>query len=657
MGLDPYLDLRISLCVGREFVDYRFIVVSLLLAATQVFEKSFQDPGQLDGDHVWCNSYFGSQVSEHYLPVVSPPNHRLLDFGRFGCRFFCIGHFIHFSQPFYPVRKSNFWTSGTYEHILLYLRSSRNSWPDCYRNPEYILRRSLMKPSVSRRDFLKVASTLAVSSLAGATYQALTQARAVSQVSQSPNIIVILLDTLSAVQVSLYGFPRITSPNLAKFAEEATVYHSHHAAGNFTTPSTASFLTGVYPWTHRAFHFSGQVRKEIQARNIFNLIGNGYQRTGFAHNLLANALLFQFDEYIDQHIKLGSFDLLDKTIYDNFFPKDALTAYRSFDQYLFWGDYQGSLYFSLAYTLGNVSDYNAVEAQYKSTYPRGIPGVGNPQLAFIHQPLFDGVMKLLETRRSPFFAYIHLYPPHQPYLPRKEFIGIFQDDWKPAVKKPHFFSKGETNKHLEILRTRYNEYIANTDFELGRLLDHIRKTGLLDSSYVVVTSDHGELFERGVRGHSTPLLYEPILRIPLVISQPGQKQRIDIHDNTSTVDLAPTILSIAGQPVPEWCEGELLPGLGGEASSQRSIYSVEAKSNYAHQPLTKATFSLIKERYKLILYRGYEGYEDIAELYDLKNDPDELDDLSQSNPSLVREFRAELEAKIKEADQSALRQT
>jgi hypothetical protein len=59
----------------------------------------------------------------------------------------------------------------------------------------------------------------------------------------------------------------------------------------------------------------------------------------------------------------------------------------------------------------------------------------------------------------------------------------------------------------------------------------------------------------------------------------------------------------------------------------------------------------------LILYRGYEGYEDIAELYDLKNDPDELDDLSQSNPSLVREFRAELEAKIKEADQSALRQT
>jgi arylsulfatase A-like enzyme len=510
-----------------------------------------------------------------------------------------------------------------------------------------------MKRSLSRRDFLKIASTFAISSLAGAKYEALTQSQAASQASHSPNIIVILLDTLSAVQLSLYGFPRLTSPNLDRFTEKATVYHSHHAAGNFTTPSTASFLTGVYPWSHRAFHFSGQVRKDMHARNIFNLIGDGYQRTGFAHNLLANALLFQFDEYIDEHIKLGSFDLLDKTIYDNFFPKDALTAYRSFDQYLFWGDYPGSLYFSLAYTLGNVSDYNSLEAQYKSTYPRGLPGVGNPQLAFIHQPLFDGVMRLLETRRSPFFTYIHLYPPHQPYLPRKEFIGIFQDDWKPAVKKPHFFSKGETNKHLEILRTRYNEYVANTDFELGRLLDHIEKIGLLENSYVIVTSDHGELFERGVHGHSTPLLYEPILRIPLVVSQPGQQERIDIHAHTSTVDLMPTILSIAGRPIPEWCEGQVLPGLGREASVQRSTYSVEAKSNYAYQPLTKATFSLIKESYKLIQYRGYDGYEDVSELYDLKNDPDELDDLSKTKTSLLKELRAELEAKVREKDQPA----
>jgi arylsulfatase A-like enzyme len=511
-----------------------------------------------------------------------------------------------------------------------------------------------MKRSYSRRDFLKLASILAISPVAGATYRILSRAQTTSQASRSPNIIVILLDTLSAVQLSLYGYPRATSPNLVRFAEKATVFHSHHAAANFTTPSTASFLTGVHPWTHRAFHFSGLVRRDMQARNIYNLIGEGYQRTGFAHNLLANALLYQFEEYIDQHIKLGSYNLLDKSIYDNFFPQDAQTAYRSFDQYLFWGDYPGSLYLSLAYTLGNVSDYNAAEAKYKSVYPRGIPGVGNPQLAFIHKPLFDGVMDILDSRKAPFFAYIHLYPPHQPYLPRKEFMGIFQDDWKPVVKKPHFFSKGETDRHLEILRTRYNEYIANTDFELGRLLDHIAKIGLLENSYVIVTSDHGELFERGVHGHSTPLLYEPIIQVPLVISQPGQQERIDIHANTSTVDLVPTMLRIAGRPIPDWCEGELLPGLGGEESAQRSIYSVEAKSNYAHQPLTKATFSLIKESYKLIQYRGYEGYEDVSELYDLKNDPDELDDLSKTKLSMVKELRGELEAKIKEADQLAL---
>ena len=81
---------------------------------------------------------------------------------------------------------------------------------------------------------------------------------------------------------------------------------------------------------------------------------------------------------------------------------------------------------------------------------------------------------------------------------------------------------------------------------------------------MILTSDHGEMFQKGVSGHSTPLVFEPGVRVPLIISAPGQRQRQDVHALTSTVDLLPSLLQIAGKATPAWCEGEPLPYLGGE---------------------------------------------------------------------------------------------
>ena len=108
----------------------------------------------------------------------------------------------------------------------------------------------LTKSSLSRRDFLKLSSAAA---LAGAVHTfPFSSAASRHQSSAHPNILVVLFDALSAEHLSLYDYPRHTSPNLDHFAEGATVYHNHHSAGNYTTPSTASLFTGTYPWTHRA---------------------------------------------------------------------------------------------------------------------------------------------------------------------------------------------------------------------------------------------------------------------------------------------------------------------------------------------------------------------------------------------------------------------
>ena len=85
------------------------------------------------------------------------------------------------------------------------------------------------------------------------------------------------------------------------------------------------------------------------------------------------------------------------------------------------------------------------------------------------------------------------------------------------------------------------------------------------------------------------------------------------------------------------------------------MYTVEAKENGANQPLTKLTVALVKENYKLIHYRGYEGYDNVSELYDLKNDPEEMEDLFDSKPSVGKELLDELETKLKEVNQPFVR--
>ena len=73
------------------------------------------------------------------------------------------------------------------------------------------------------------------------------------------NILIVVFDAFSAKNIPFYGYPRNTTPNLNKLLDKAIVYHNHYAAGNYTTPGTASLLTGAYPWTHRAINLGDQV--------------------------------------------------------------------------------------------------------------------------------------------------------------------------------------------------------------------------------------------------------------------------------------------------------------------------------------------------------------------------------------------------------------
>src|SRR5512142_667090 len=139
----------------------------------------------------------------------------------------------------------------------------------------------------SRRDFLKLGSIVS-GAFAAARLLPHAAVRPSTSTPSTPNILIFVFDAMSAKHLSLYGYPRKTSPNFERFAAHATVYNQHYAAGNFTTPGTASLLTGLYPWTHRAINQSGLIVRERVEQNLFRQVGARYHRLAFSQNMWPN---------------------------------------------------------------------------------------------------------------------------------------------------------------------------------------------------------------------------------------------------------------------------------------------------------------------------------------------------------------------------------
>lgn len=504
-----------------------------------------------------------------------------------------------------------------------------------------------MAENINRRDVLKLASLIPL--MVSPLPTLLSSNQQGEKQYDYPNILLILFDTFSAQHMSLFGYERSTTPNIARFAERATVFHSHYAAGNFTSPGTASLLTGTYPWTHRSFHMHDTVIENYAYRNMLSLLPSNITKVTYTHNLLAQSLLQQFKEDIDVFKNPRELALIDSEYSDILFSDDYNVSYWAENLILRSGGDRNasSLYLGLVYRFYKLVKKQMLVHEYGSLFPKGIPNLND--IYYLLESAVDWIIQNLDKIPEPYFGYFHLLPPHEPYTPRREFIDHFKgDSFKPVEKVEHFTSEGIDFKILNRERQNYDSHILYTDTEFGRLLDHLIESGMMEKSYVIITSDHGELFERGIRGHVTPVLYDPLIRIPLLIAKPGQTEKVDVYENTSCVDLLPTLLSLAGEPVPEWSEGQVLPTFPGYAANARSsIYAVDAKSDPKQGPITKGTFALINDRYKLIHYQNYDVDEGRDELYDLVEDPDEMNNLFKSQKSISDGLLNEMKEKIR----------
>jgi arylsulfatase A-like enzyme len=116
------------------------------------------------------------------------------------------------------------------------------------------------------------------------------------------------------------------------------------------------------------------------------------------------------------------------------------------------------------------------------------------------------------------------------------------------------------------------------------------------------------------------------------------------------VDILPTLASITNQALPDWCEGQPLPGFNGFVPGMgRSSFTVEAKGNSAFRSMSRFTMAMRKDNYKLIHYKNGTEY-DFYELYDLEHDAEELTDLYENLPEVAKQMKEELNTRSAFAD-------
>ncbi len=511
-----------------------------------------------------------------------------------------------------------------------------------------------MSQPLNRRDFVKLTGLLPLG-LAAPSLLKLLSAMGAAE-GQGQNVIVVVFDAFSALDISLYGFNRQTTPNIDRLAKRAVVYHNHFAGSNYTTSGTASLLTGTLPWTHRALRPKDLVAQPFVARNIFGVFPD-YYRIAYTHNGWANILLEQVQSDLSELVPwkklfLDSYDSFVHSLFVNDEDIASVSWTRNVD--VKTDGYAYSLFLSHLYQ----ALQDRKNPQLLKLFPRGLPSTGDVGSQFLLETATDWIGDRVTRLPRPFIGYFHLLPPHGPYNTSLEFYNRFKNDgFHPVFKPDDVFSEGVSYDLLLRRRTEYDEFVLYVDREFGRFYDGMESAGLLDNTWVILTSDHGEMFERGISAHSTDSLYQPVIRIPLIIWEPGRQTGVDIRDHTSAVDVLPTLAKITGHPAPDWTEGFVLPPYSDSAPDpERNVFVVRAAKNPPYSPLTRASTMLVKGRYKLLYFFGYEdrGFQELVKLFDLQSDPEEMNDLSLAMPDVTAGMLAELKAKLAQVNQPYL---
>jgi len=301
------------------------------------------------------------------------------------------------------------------------------------------------------------------------------------------------------------GSERGLTPNLDALARAGVVFSRAYAQVPLTTPSHAVILTGTYPEFNHVNYMGDPLGKTLPSLPDI-LRRNGYRTAAFVGALV-----------LDPNKLAAGFE-------------------RGFDRY------------DAGYhrRRGTEDRYGSLERRGEEVVKRALDW-------------------LSKRPAGPFFLWVHLYDPHDPYSSPEPF-------------------------HTRYKAEPYDGEIAYTDSVVGKLIAGLKTRGLFDNSLLAVMADHGEAFGEHGEKHHGIFLYDETIHVPLVFKLPGRTSPGKIADRVGLVDVAPTVLQVAHLPVPAVMQGKSLlrhmkfqqPGAASpprDADSQRPVYS---ESAYGH---------------------------------------------------------------------------
>jgi arylsulfatase A-like enzyme/cytochrome c-type biogenesis protein CcmH/NrfG len=363
------------------------------------------------------------------------------------------------------------------------------------------------------------------------------------------NLVVVTIDTLRADRVRCYGNTGIETPALDALAQRGVLFENAVAQSPLTPPSHASIFTGTNPNVHRVRNTGGFA---LQATPV---------------------------------------------------PLASILQTQGWDTAAFIG----------ASVLKKASGFNRGFGVYDDQMPKA-----EKSLEEIEYPerrasvVVDHAIGWLNAQSGkPYFVWLHLYDPHEPYEPPAPFREKYKHDL-------------------------YDGEVAYADQEMGRFLDAVAKKSPAANTLIVVLSDHGEsLGEHGEFNHGI-FLYDATLRIPFVVAGAGIPAGVRVRQQARTIDVLPTVLELMGGKAPASVQGvSLAPAFSGGSVS--STYSYE-ETLYPKMNMGWSELRGIRTvKWKYVRAPR-------PELYDLAQDPGEKVNVLDAHPGEFRELEAQLKA-------------
>lgn len=419
------------------------------------------------------------------------------------------------------------------------------------------------------------------------------------------NVILITIDSLRPDHLGCYGYKRNISPNIDKLAEEGVIFNQAIAQGPHTLISVPSFITSAYPYEH--------------------LLSSGEHRAYL--NPVINSLpgILRQNNY--------------KTAFLNDHP-----------------DYLERIY--------GLKDSFETNVELETNKPKELT-----------ESALNWLNKNKEKR---LFLWLYYFGPHSPYKSSLPYSDMFYNDNLPKLNKHLPFSGDDSKEIFGVIPkfiaenniTDVDYYIANydaririVDEQIGILLEGIKRLGLDKNTLIVIIADHGEsLGEHNYYFRHGATLYDELLRVPFIVRHPQiipKNKKIDYQ--VRLMDMAPTVIDFLGinhmefknmggvSLKPYILQGRCL--LGDVFSQTDTVFSIRRKG----WKLIYINLDLIKTM--PVLFQKIGGYySNEYELYNLKEDPKELDNLFNKEKEKFEDLRKELDKHLEKAGKPEVKQ-